>query len=185
MESETNASEAEPGTVVAETEPEQAAQVTEPAPHPQLFELDPNENVPSASAVTNPLLSTIFADDDMTSIVVNPVVNLRPVAHSGGASGDEMIAHDQTKPKFNTIFNLSDDELNKLDKSLKEKLTENGENFIQQHDNLRIVYEKFKIECEQRFIDLEAEYTECQAKLATELESSYYNKQKATENGKN
>lgn len=86
-----------------------------------------------------------------------------------------------TRPSFNAVFNLNDDELEKLDPTLKQKLVENGENFIQQHDNLRIAHERLKAEYEQRFLELESDYNECKDKLAVELESSYLYKTKASE----
>jgi hypothetical protein len=97
-------------------------------------------------------------------------------------------AHESTnnlnyKKSFNKIFELTDEELFLIEENLRNKIIKNGENFIQQSDNLRITYEKFKIECEQRFIELEAEYNECQAKLTTESKNCYLYKKKADENG--
>lgn len=86
-----------------------------------------------------------------------------------------------TRPSFNAVFNLNDDELEKLDPALKQKLVENGENFIQQYDNLRITHERLKAEYEQRFVELESDYNECKDKLAAELESSYLHRTKANE----
>jgi hypothetical protein len=124
----------------------------------------------------NAFLSTIFPDDNNYQAADVTRDHSSVAATSAAADQDK-------KPKFNAIFNLNDYELNKLDENLKQKLIENGENFIQQYDNLRINYEKFKIEYEQRFIDLEAEYNQCQTKLAAELESSYFHRTKANENG--
>ncbi len=87
------------------------------------------------------------------------------------------------KKSFNKIFELTDEELYVIEENLRNKIIKNGENFIQQNDNLRIAYEKFKIECEQRFIELEAEYNECQTKLTNESKNCYLYKKKADENG--
>lgn len=87
------------------------------------------------------------------------------------------------KKSFNKIFELTDEELLLIEENLRNKIIKNGENFIQQSDNLRITYEKFKIECEQRFIELESEYNECQTKLTTESKNHYLYKKKSDENG--
>lgn len=106
-----------------------------------------------------------------------------------GALGLEEASRGESPPpltsrsSFNVIFNLAEDELERLEPALKQKLIENGENYIQQHDNLRINYERLKTEFEQRFMDLDAEYSECKSKLATELESSYLYKTKANDFG--
>lgn len=96
-----------------------------------------------------------------------------------GAVNEQEAAAKQ--PSFNAIFNLDEDEISKLEPTLKQKLIENGENFIQQHDNLRIAHERLKAEYEQRFVELETEYSECKAKLAVELESAYMYRTKASE----
>ena len=106
-----------------------------------------------------------------------------------GALGLEEASRGESPPpltsrsSFNVIFNLAEDELERLEPALKQKLIENGENYIQQHDNLRINYERLKTEFEQRFMDLDAEYSECKSKLAAELESSYLYKTKANDFG--
>ena len=84
---------------------------------------------------------------------------------------------------FNTIFELSEDELNRIEEHVRNKILHNGENFLQQHENLRVNYEKFKIEYEQRFIELEADFNESQNKLGIELKNSHVYRTKATENG--
>lgn len=118
---------------------------------------------------SSPLLSTVF----------NPSTSM--TAASMLLAGVDSNATVTTRPSFNAVFNLDDDELNKLDAALKQKLVENGENFIQQHDNLRIAHERLKAEYEQRFVELETDYNECKDKLAVELESSYLYRTKANE----
>lgn len=100
---------------------------------------------------------------------------------SGGGGDQPVDPVNPDRPSFNAVFNLDDEELNRLEPTLKQKLIENGENFIQQYDNLRIAHERLKTEYEQRFMELEADYTECKSKLAAELESSYLFKAKAGE----
>lgn len=133
------------------------------APPPQTQQQD--EYTTSSS----PLLSTVF----------NPSTSM--TAASMLLTGVDSNATVTTRPSFNAVFNLDDDELNKLDAALKQKLVENGENFIQQHDNLRIAHERLKAEYEQRFVELETDYNECKDKLAVELESSYLYRTKANE----
>jgi len=87
------------------------------------------------------------------------------------------------KRAFSVIFELSDDELGKIEDHVRSKILNNGENFLQQHETLKGNYEKFKIEYEQRFIELEADFNESQTKLGLELKSSHTYKLKATENG--
>ncbi|CAF0709464.1 unnamed protein product [Brachionus calyciflorus] len=86
------------------------------------------------------------------------------------------------KRAFFTMFELTDEELNKIEEHLKEKIVSHAENFLQKHDYLQTSYEKFKIECEQRFIELEAEYTECQNKLTIESKNAHLYQIKSTEN---
>ncbi|RNA44217.1 nucleo TPR isoform X1 [Brachionus plicatilis] len=86
------------------------------------------------------------------------------------------------KRVFHTIFELTDDELAKIEDHLKDKIQSHGENFLQKYDNLQANYEKFKIECEQRFIELESEYTECQNKLSFESKNAHLYQTKSTEN---
>lgn len=87
------------------------------------------------------------------------------------------------KRAFQTIFELTDEELNKIEDHLRQKIVQNGENFLQKHDNLQRDYEKIKIEFEQRFIELETEFNECQIKLSTESKNAHLYQIKATENG--
>jgi hypothetical protein len=89
------------------------------------------------------------------------------------------------KRALNVIFELTDDELNKLEEHFRQKLQKNGGNFLQQHEQLKTSYEKFKIEYQQQFMDLESEYNECQTKLATETKNSHLFRIKANENGNN
>ena len=88
------------------------------------------------------------------------------------------------KKAFNVIFELSDDEIGKIEEHVRNKIVNNGENFLQQHESLKANYEKFKIEYEQRFIELEADFNESQTKLGLELKNSHTFRLKATENGK-
>ena len=88
------------------------------------------------------------------------------------------------KRSFNKLFELTDDDLNLIEENLRLKIIKNGENFIQQSDAVRISYDKFKIECEQRFIELESEFNECQSKLSVESKNSFLYKKKNDENGR-
>lgn len=87
------------------------------------------------------------------------------------------------KRAFYTLFELTDEDLNKIEDHIKQKIIQNGENFLQKHDALQSSYEKFKIEYEQRFIELESEFTECQTKLSIESKNSHLYQIKANENG--
>ena len=87
------------------------------------------------------------------------------------------------KRAINTILELSDDELNRIEEHLRSKIIKNSENFLNQFDNLRASNEKLKIEFEQHFLDLEAEYKECRAKLESESKSNHLNQMKANEFG--
>ena len=85
------------------------------------------------------------------------------------------------KRAINTILELSDDELNKIEEHLKTKIIRNSENFFNQYENLR---EKLKIEFEQQFLELETKYNECRIKLESESRNSHLNQTKANEFGK-
>jgi hypothetical protein len=87
------------------------------------------------------------------------------------------------KRAINTILELSDEELNRIEENLRFKIIKNSENFLNQFDNLRASNEKLKIEFEQHFLDLEAEYKECRAKLESESKSNHLNQMKANEFG--
>lgn len=89
-----------------------------------------------------------------------------------------------TKRAINTILELSDDELNKIEEHLQTKIIRNSENFFNQYENLRASSEKLKIEFEQHFLELEAEYNECRIKLESESRNSHLNQTKANEFGK-
>ncbi len=88
------------------------------------------------------------------------------------------------KNAFFTIFELSEEELNRIEEHMKNKIVHHGENFLQQHETLKSNYEKFKIEYEQRFIELEADFNESQSKLGIELKNAQLYRIKASENGK-
>ena len=85
------------------------------------------------------------------------------------------------KRAINTILELSDDELNKIEEDLKNKIIRNSEIFFNQYENLR---EKLKIEFEQQFLELETKYNECRIKLESESPNSHLNQTKANEFGK-
>jgi len=85
------------------------------------------------------------------------------------------------KRAVQTILELSEDELNKLDEHLRCKLMKNSENFLNQFDNLRASCEKLKIEYEQHFLELESEYNECRTKFELESRQSHLNQQKVNE----
>jgi len=86
-----------------------------------------------------------------------------------------------TKRAINTILDLSEDELNRIEDYLRLKIVKNSENFLNQYDNLRATGEKLKIEYEQQFLELEAEYNECQTKLESESRNAHLNQIKANE----
>lgn len=113
-------------------------------------------------------------DDPMT--VTSPSAFLNVHTEDSNPSSDY-------KRIFYTIFDLSDEEMSKIEDHLREKISSHGESFLQKYDNLQAVYEKFKIECEQRFIELESEYTECQSKLSVESKNAHLYLTKSTENG--
>lgn len=85
------------------------------------------------------------------------------------------------KRAVQTILELNEDELNKLDEHLRCKLMKNSENFLNQFDNLRASCEKLKIEYEQHFLELESEYNECRTKFELESRQSHLNQQKVNE----
>ena len=49
----------------------------------------------------------------------------------------------------------------------------NGDKWLGQHDELRSAYAKLQTECEQRFVELESEYTECQRRLGDESRDAH------------
>jgi hypothetical protein len=108
--------------------------------------------------------------------VGTPAAVVAPAAasFSGGSNYKQMLS---------TIFELTDEDLLRVEEHLREKLVRNGENFMHQHDNLRANYEKCTIEYQQRFLELESEFTECQNKLAVESKNAYLFKLKSNENG--
>jgi hypothetical protein len=114
---------------------------------------------------------------------LSPEENIEMIAGVNSESNEAAYSLNY-KRSFNKIFELTDDELNLIEETLRNKIIKNGENFIQQNDNLRITYEKLKIECEQRFVELESEYNECQSKLSVESKNSFLFRKKADENGK-
>ena len=87
------------------------------------------------------------------------------------------------KQAIGSILELSEDELNRIEETLRSKIMKNSDNFMQKYDSLRVTSEKTRIEYEQHFIELESVYTQCQSRLENELKSSYFYKTKAAENG--
>jgi hypothetical protein len=113
--------------------------------------------------------------------------NNNQISGTGSTSNSSEINLNETtnniisKRAINTILELSEDELNRIEDYLKLKIIKNSENFLNQFDNLRATSEKLKIEYEQQFIELEAEYNECQTKLESESRNSHLNQIKANE----
>lgn len=99
---------------------------------------------------------------------------------SNSCSGTNSV---NTKRAINTILELSEDELNKIEEHLRFKIVKNSENFLTQFDSLRASSEKLKIEFEQHFVELENEYTQCRIKLESESKSNHLNQTKANEFG--
>lgn len=120
--------------------------------------------------------------DENTQNLDDPTTVTSPSAFLNVNTDDPNPASDY-KRVFYSIFELNDEELAKIEDHLREKLQSHGENFLQKYDNLQASYEKFKIECEQRFIELESEYTECQAKLSIESKNAHLYHSKSAENG--
>ena len=77
---------------------------------------------------------------------------------------------------------MQDDEIDRIEEHLRSKLIENGEKFYLKYENLRISNEKYTIENEQRFVELEAEYNECQQKLGVESKNAHMYKLQADQN---
>ena len=129
----------------------------------------------------------VFSCNDSTAMINNPAAenltleNNSALLVSNDEQQNQLISY---KQMLSIIFELTDEDLAKVEEHLRDKLIRNGEIFLQQHDTLRSNYEKFKIEYEQRFVDLESEFNECQNKLTQESKNSYLFRQKANENGK-
>jgi len=119
--------------------------------------------------------------ETLSEIIVDNTTFLNLETNESSVNANENL--NSYKKAFSVIFELSDDELGKIEEHVRNKILNNGENFLQQHEHLKANYEKFKIEYEQRFIELEADFNESQTKLGLELKNSHTYKLKATENG--
>jgi hypothetical protein len=137
-------------------------------------EVDVEIRSPSNEAIT--VESAQAENVDIVNLVDMNLIEAR----SDMDTVQSIISH---KKALGVIFELDEDELQKLDELLRGKLLRNGELFLQQHENLKISYEKFKIECEQRFLELESDYNQSQTRLKQELENSYLCKNRLTEIG--
>ena len=82
---------------------------------------------------------------------------------------------------FSRVFQISADELATIEERLRSKIIDKGGLFATQHDALRVTYEKFKAEYEQRFVELEGEYLECQARLEVESRDAHLYRTKAND----
>jgi hypothetical protein len=51
---------------------------------------------------------------------------------------------------LNVIFHLSEEEIDRIEDHLREKLIENGERYVQDHDQLRSTHERLRIEYQHR-----------------------------------
>jgi hypothetical protein len=107
-----------------------------------------------------------------------------PIVIANEQQAAASISGSNYKQMLSTIFELTDEDLSRVEEHLREKLVRNGENFMQQYDTLRANYEKCTIEYQQRFLELESEFNECQNKLAAESKNAYLFKLKSNENGK-
>lgn len=87
------------------------------------------------------------------------------------------------KQAIQTMLELSEEELAKIEERLRCKILKNGENFMQKFDTLRADAEKTKIEYEQHFSEMESGYVETQTKFEAELKKSLLFQAKANENG--
>ncbi len=83
---------------------------------------------------------------------------------------------------LNVIFHLSEEEIDRIEDHLREKLIENGERYVQDHDQLRSTHERLRIEYQQRLIELESEFVENQEKLSTESKNAHLYRLKSNEN---
>jgi hypothetical protein len=146
-------------------------------------DMNVNLNVPLVGSITETLTnqSGLASKEALSEVIVDnsPFLNLDTNEPSSLNEN-----YNSYKKAFNVIFELSDDEIGKIEEHVRNKIINNGENFLQQHETLKANYEKFKIEYEQRFIELEADFNESQTKLGLELKNSHTFRLKATENGK-
>jgi len=147
-----------------------------------------NVNVPSAAGLLSSESLTNQSGlasnkEALSEIIVDntPYLNLDTNEPPSSLTSEN---YNSYRKAFNVIFELSDDEIGKIEEHVRNKIVNNGENFLQQHESLKANYEKFKIEYEQRFIELEADFNESQTKLGLELKNSHTFRLKATENGK-
>ena len=125
----------------------------------------------------------MFEDDE--NFTLNQIEANNQLQQVENSQINGLIPNENTaKRAINTILELSDDELNKIEEHLKTKIIRNSENFFNQYENLRASSEKLKIEFEQHFLELEAEYNECRIKLESESRNSHLNQTKANEFGK-
>lgn len=120
--------------------------------------------------------------EENTQNLDDPITLTSPSAFLNVNTDDSNPSSDY-KRIFYTLFDMSDQEIAKIEDHLREKILSHGESFLHKYDNLQAVYEKFKIECEQRFIELESDYTECQNKLRFESKNAHLYLTKSTENG--
>jgi hypothetical protein len=125
-------------------------------------------------------LQSINDNNDIMTMVTedNPLV-LSEANEQSSASNQLSF---NPKKALNLIFNLQDDEIDRIEEHLRSKLMENGEKFYLKYENLRISNEKYTIENEQRFVELEAEYNECQQKLGVESKNAHMYKLQADQN---
>ena len=87
------------------------------------------------------------------------------------------------KRAIQTMLELSEEELAKIEERLRCKILKNGESFMQKYDTLRADAEKNKIEYEQNFVEMENSYIETRNKCEAELEKSMLFQAKANEHG--
>jgi phosphoglycolate phosphatase-like HAD superfamily hydrolase len=128
-----------------------------------------SENIISAGTET-PITSDTTLFDDTTQ-------NVRVVDFDGDSFKN-------AKQTLSRMLHISEAEINAIEEHLRNKIIENGERFAIKYDDLNNVYEKFKVEYEQRFHDLEAEFVQCQSKLESESKDAYLYRTKYNEAGK-
>ncbi len=99
------------------------------------------------------------------------------------ATSEELADLTSCKKAINTLLELSDDELMRIEENLRMKILRNGECFMQKFDCMQADHEKVKIEYEQNFKEMETMYIETQVKFESELKNAHLFQAKVNENG--
>ncbi len=99
------------------------------------------------------------------------------------ATSEELADLTSCKRAINTLLELNDDELMKIEENLRMKILKNGECFMQKFDCMQADMEKVKTEYEQNFKEMEAMYIETQVKFESELKNAHLFQARVNENG--